>query len=200
MRTPIKFRMALTKADFVKASRGYLLSQVNNQIFGVLLVLLILAGMLGLIRNGIEPSILIFVILAAVGLIYTYFLGPVIGASTMMQNSGWSSGYEWSVSQDQIIINTRAVGAKADWNLFQDFVETRDYFLLIHAANKRSFQVIPKRVFKSHEQEEAFRQLLQQRYENQRKPPIIRKQILMMLVLVLVLVNVLAMYILGNNR
>lgn len=200
MNAPIKFKIVLTKEDFVKASRGYLLSQVNNQVFGVLLVLLILAGILGLIRNGIEPGILIFVILATVGLVYTFFIGPLVAASALTQDSEWSNAFDWSVTQEEIIINSRAVGAKVGWSSFQDFIETRDYFLLVHSENKKSFQVIPKRVFKSANQKEDFRQLLRERYEKQRKPFIIRNWLLILFLLVLLSVNVFAMYILGRNR
>jgi hypothetical protein len=200
MSNPIKFKTVLTKEDFVKASRGYLLSQTNNQIFGVLLVLLIFGGILGLIRNGIELSILIFVILASVGLIYSYFVSPVIAASAITQNSEWGNGYDWSVSLEDIVINSRAVGANMGWNLFQDFIETRDYFLLVHSENKKTFQIIPKRVFKSADQEEGFRQLLKVKFEKQRKPFLVRNRLLIIFVLALIIINVFVMYLLGKNR
>lgn len=200
MSNMIKFKTILTKEDFVKASRGYLLSQTNNQVFGVLLVLLILAGILGLIRNGIEPSILIFVVLATVGLVYSYFISPAIATSTITQNAEWSSAYDWSVSEEDIVINSRAVEGKIGWGLFQDFIETRDYYLLLHAENKKSFQIIPKRVFKSTDQEGGFRQLLKAKFEKQRKPFLARNRLLIVILFVLVVVNVFALYVLGKNR
>jgi hypothetical protein len=200
MSNTIKFKTILTKEDFVKASRGYLLSQTNNQILDVLLVLLILGGVLGLILNGIEPSILVFVVLATVGLVYSYFISPAIAASTVTQNAEWSNAYDWSVSEEDIVINSRAVGAKIGWVLFQDFLETRDYFLLVHSDNKKSFQIIPKRAFKSADQEGGFRQLLKARFEKQRKPFWARNGLLAVFLFILVVVNVFAMYILGKNR
>ena len=200
MNNTIRFKTVLTKEDFVKASRGYLLSQTSNQVFGVLLVLLILGGILGLLRNGIEPSILIFVVLATVGLVYSYFISPAIGASTISQNAEWSSAYNWSVSEEDIVINSRAVEAKIGWALFQDFIETREYFLLVHSENKNSFQIIPKRVFKSTDQEGEFRQLLKARFAKQHKPFLARNRLLILFLFILVVVNVFAMYILVANR
>src|SRR5689334_13309167 len=105
MSNSIRFKMALTREDFIKASRGYLLSQTNNQVFGVLLVLMILGGMLGLIINGINPSILIFVILAIAGLFYSYFISPVIAASAITENTDWNSEYEWIINQQDVVIS-----------------------------------------------------------------------------------------------
>jgi hypothetical protein len=200
MSNMIKFKTVLTKEDFVKASRGYLLSQTNNQVFGVLLVLLILGGVLGLIRNGIEPSILVFIVLVTVGLVYSYFIGPAMAASAITQNAEWSNAYDWSVSREDIVINSRTVEAKIGWALFEDFIETRDYFLLTHAENKKSFQIIPKRVFKSADQEGEFRKLLKASFDKQRKPFLARNMLLIVFLFVLVVVNMFAMYILGKNR
>ena len=200
MSNTVKFKTVLTKEDFIKASRGYLLSQTNNQVFGVLLVLLILVGILGLILNGVEPSILVFVVLATVGLVYSYIISPAIAASAITQNPEWSSMYDWSFSEEDIVVSSRGVDAKIDWSLFQDFTETRDYFLLIHSENKNSFQVIPKRVFNSIEQREKFRQLLKARYDKQQKSFLARNGLLAIFLFVLVVVNVFALYLLGKNR
>jgi hypothetical protein len=200
MSNAIKFKTALTKADFIKASKGYLLSQTNNQIFGVFLVLLILGGILGLIINGFQPSILAFVLLASVGLVYSYFIRPVMAASTITQNANWNSEYDWSVSQEGIVINSRSAEAKTGWGLFQNFIETREYFLLVHSDNKRSFQIIPKRVFKSADEEAQFKQLLKARFERQRKLIFSRNGLFVLFLVALVAINVFAMYILGKNR
>ena len=200
MSNPIKFQTALTREDFIKAARGYLLSQTSNQVFGVLLVLMILGGVLGLMLNGIEPSILIFVVLALVALVYSYFIGPVTAASTITQNADWTSEYDWSVSQEDIVISSRSAKAQPGWGLFQNFIETREYFLLIHSENKKSFQIIPKRVFQSPTEEAGFRELLKARFEKQRRLVFSRTGLLVLFLVAFVAINVLAMYILARNR
>ncbi|MFN8411661.1 MAG: YcxB family protein [Anaerolineales bacterium] len=200
MDNPIKFKVVLSKDDFVKVARSYYLSQFNNQVFGVLLVLLIVAGVLGLIRNGFELSIFLFVAMASFGLIYSYFIAPLSGANKIEQDKNWHTGNSWSATKDGISVYSGTKEVKIKWDVFQDFLETKNYFLLIHSDNKQSFQIIPRRAFESAEQEKDFRQLLKSVFDKNRKSFIVQHWRLILFILLLLSINGYVMYILGKNR
>jgi hypothetical protein len=200
MNDSIKFKVVLSKDDFIKAARSYYASQFNNQVFGILLVLLILAGILGLIQNGMELSILLFVVMASFGLIYSYFIAPLTAANKIAQDRNWNTGNSWSATKDGIIIYSGTKEAKIKWDLFQDFVDTKDYFLLIHSNNNQSFQIIPKRAFESTQHKKSFRQLLQSIFDKNRKSFLAKHWRLVLFILILLSINGYVMYILGKNR
>ena len=49
---------------------------------------------------------------------------------------------------------------KTDWSSFQQFIESKDLFLLIYSANSSMFHIIPKHVFLSPDEELAFTKML----------------------------------------
>ena len=200
MDNPINFKVVLSKNDFVKVARSYYLSQFNNQVFGVILVLLIVAGILGLIRNGFELSIFLFVAMASFGLGYSYFIAPLAAANKIEQDKSWSAGRSWSVTTEKITVYSGAKEAEIKWDAFQGFLDTKDYFLLLHSDNRQSFQIVPKRAFESVEQENGFRRLLKSVFDKNRKSFIVQHWRLILFILLLLAINGYVIYILGKNR
>ena len=200
MDNPIKFKIVLTKDDLVTALRNFYASQLNNQFWGAFLILVVIAGVFGLIRNGMETSILLFVIMAAFGLIYSYFIVPLLMANKIVQDKNWSAENNWTVTNDKITVNSGAGERKIKWELYQDFIDTQGFFLLIHSENKQSFQIIPKRAFESLEHEENFRQLLKSIFEKNRKSFVKQHWGLILFILMMLIVNGCVAYILGRNN
>jgi PHD/YefM family antitoxin component YafN of YafNO toxin-antitoxin module len=186
----------LTKDDLTKALRNFYASQLSNQFWGVFLILVVIVGVFGLIRNGMETSILLFVIMAAFGLIYSYFLVPLLMANKIVQDKNWSAENHWTATKDKITVNSGAGERKIKWELYQDFIDTNGFFLLIHSENKQSFQIIPKRAFESLEDEESFHQLLKSKFEKNRKSFIRQHWGLLLFVSIMILVNGWIAYIL----
>lgn len=62
--------------------------------------------------------------------------------------------------EDTIVGKDEHTELKQDWGAFQGADETKEYYVLISAANKNAGRFIPRRAFESPEQEAAFRELL----------------------------------------
>ena len=121
MDIPITVKIALTKRDFVKAVRSFYSDQPDFLYINAILVFLIIIGTLGLIRNGLNPFGLIFVIVASynlVRLVSPYFAIPAIVASKLSQDK--TPETIWHFSQDEIVVSSGNAENKIAWEWFQD--------------------------------------------------------------------------------
>ena len=70
-----------------------------------------------------------------------------------------------TIAEDGIGIFRIYKNQQIDWKNFEDLIEGKEHFLLKTVLHRNSFDIIPKRAFESPEQEEAFRQLVTRKIE-----------------------------------
>jgi len=85
-----------------------------------------------------------------------------IGAQVQQSENRILDEVQWLLDDTQIIIKDPHTELRVDWGTFRELVELKDYYLLVHTVNKNMFNFIPKRVFESADQEQAFCELVRQ--------------------------------------
>ena len=91
-----------------------------------------------------------------------YFYDRQIGKQ-VKTSTQFISPVSWQMDDTQIIVKTDFSETKMNWNMFQKTIEYERFYLLVQTANKRCFNIVPKRVFESTAQEESFRALIEQK-------------------------------------
>ena len=182
MDNAIKFKIIYTKEHLISAAKSFYASQLNNQVIGALLLFVFLSGTFSLIRYGLDPGILLGVIMALIGLIYPYYINPImaVNKSGLVENPAIERLY--SITKDGISVGIDTSEAKIDWETFRDFIETRSFFFLVYSENKSAFQFIPKQVFETSQQVEDFRQLLKEVFASKKKSFIARHALLLLFI------------------
>src|SRR5262245_158810 len=69
-------------------------------------------------------------------------------------------GYALSFSEEGVAFKTQHVDSKLAWSLYTKVIEGSDMYLLVYGKDVRMMTAVPKRVFVSSAQEQAFRELL----------------------------------------
>jgi hypothetical protein len=199
MKNPIQIKVRLQKDDYVKALSAFGTRQFGNQIFLAFIVFVVISGVIGLFRNGIELFTLLIIILALFAGVYPTFIGPILIGNKIEKNKDAPAEVTWDFSDNEIAVKSDSSELKLDWNMFNEFLESKHSFLLVHSENKRMFQIIPKRVFNSSDLEDNFRLLLKSKFGTGPKPFIFRHWKIILFVTIIVVINIFA-YILGQDH
>lgn len=69
----------------------------------------------------------------------------------------------WTMDDTRVMNKTDFAESTANWSIYQRVVEYKDYYLLIHAANRRVFHFIPRRALIDAGIEQDFRALVASR-------------------------------------
>jgi hypothetical protein len=118
-----------------------LVREGSTNFFNVLIALVIL---------GMIPAIVVYLLKAV----------PARIAGDVKNSERLRSLHTWEVGDQQIVVKTDFSETKFDWDTFSRVLETRDYFLLLHAVRRGLIEVVPKRAFDTTEKLSSFRNLL----------------------------------------
>lgn len=162
----LSFGFTPTKDDYLKAFRTFYLS--SWPIWALLIfvslpqaVCIFIAVLRGEFGDGyllILPAIILLT--GVIVLISLLFIGPLRVANKVEKDERLHSPVQYECSDEQIHFKDQFSELKTDWASYQQYIESKELFLLIYTANKNMFQIIPKRAFKSPDDEAAFRDLL----------------------------------------
>jgi hypothetical protein len=158
----VKIEYQYTEAEYLAASRLLFFSQPNILVrllvFGLLL--LIAALMFSVVVIDVFPlwAMIAFVLLFEGALFYnllvrmprTYFRG----------DGKFRDKYEVTFSDECIRVKTSQIDSKLAWTLYTKVLEGSDMYLLIYGTDLRMMTAVPKRAFKSKDQEHKFRELV----------------------------------------
>jgi hypothetical protein len=92
--------------------------------------------------------------------VYLLFVHPIVGSFRIDRDERLRSPIQYQFTEESVVIKNTYVESKLDWGSFRKIIETKNYFLLVHSANKNAFQILPKRAFTNSVEENAFRNLL----------------------------------------
>lgn len=62
----------------------------------------------------------------------------------------------WTFSEDEVVLRSADSEITYDWRAFHDGIEIKEYFLLSHPANNKTYFFIPKSSFRSKDEQEGF--------------------------------------------
>lgn len=123
-------------------------------------VFLFIAGSYG--TSGFGSTLYFGVLFAFVAVFYVLFvfvINPRLIAARAVKDERMSSPVQYEVTNEQIAVRTGFSEIKTDWGHFQMVIDGKEIILLLHHANARMFQFIPKRAFASPDDERAFVEL-----------------------------------------
>ena len=131
----------------------------------VSLVFLIVAFGLVLVAVLLKVSpltffVLIWLLFPPLFVICAFFLQLTSTAKKAVQNEQLVTEATWDVSDAGIQISSRFGSTLLEWESLNKLVITKDYFLLLSKNNKNAFRFLPRRSFKSPQEEEHFLQLV----------------------------------------
>jgi hypothetical protein len=92
------------------------------------------------------------------GLVALFLIAaPIVIASQAAKNKTLMSEMRWAASDAGLQVAGANTDTLLNWSLFNQVIETKNYFLLIFRQRRKLFQMIPKRAFASPQDEERFR-------------------------------------------
>ena len=163
MAEPMVLNVELTKEDFVASIRAFSMRQVPTLITLSVVALVALAGLiLGFSEGFSENSFgLVFVMALAFYLYFILFANPRMYGQAASRNPRLLAAATWKFDpQEGLTIHREAGDKEFPWESIRRVVETKAYYLFTYKGRASVFQILPKRVFQSGEQEQALRDLL----------------------------------------
>lgn len=157
-----------TKQDYTRSIRSFYLS--TPLYWGILIAVtpILLNAIFLLITAAIygnHSSLIGFVFLVCLFFLVFKFARSRKSGSKAQNESLLQSPITWEFAENQVIVKNEFAETKRDWRVFQKVIETKEYYLLVDAVNKNFFQFVPKRAFKSQDEEILFVELLKQKID-----------------------------------
>lgn len=163
----INFVFTPTKTDYVKSMQSYYSRQKSVWSIATFLGIICLCTISYTVSRGVGIGIglLIPILVFAFYLLSLFLIQPLLLGRQIDANERLRTETEWVVNESEILVISRPhTETKYDWGSFCEFIETKDYFLILHSINKRMFQVVPRRAFQSSDQENEFRAMLENHF------------------------------------
>jgi len=111
--------------------------------------------------TGVDAIVYILpAIITPFGLLTLFLIiAPIVIASQAAKNKTLMSELQWAASDAGLQVAGADTDALLNWDLFNQVIETKNYFLLVFQQRRKLFQMIPKRAFASPQNEARFRAL-----------------------------------------
>jgi hypothetical protein len=156
------FQFTPNGRDYVQSVRAYHRWDWRNWLGLALTGLLLLLGLCSVASYGLAfgGPLLMSAALLALWPAFALFIIPLNVGCQVGRNERFSCQTLWQVDEQQVAIRTKFAETACDWGTFGRALETKEAFLLVYAANKQMFQVVPKRAFDTPAQEAVFHDLL----------------------------------------
>lgn len=157
-------RFKPSPADYFKATMVLFFSQRLIIFLAVISVLFIGAAIpISLIYRAQGSDIALYLLAIAVG----YFLiaaatvaAPLLHVHRLAsQDERMRAETSWSVEEERITVRNRYEKVELSWQMFERLIDSREYFVLVYAENKRQFSFLPKRAFLDKEDCRKFAEL-----------------------------------------
>jgi hypothetical protein len=148
------------ESDYVRALRANYASRFRLRLDIVAAV--ILAGMGGFLWQSTSTHWLgvVFVVVAVVFVLMLIAIFIIIPPLVFRREAKFRDEYSLAFSPEGIHFRTAQIDSKLQWNIYTRALVDAHSYLLYYGS--RQFTVIPKRVFESSEQQQAFELLLTQ--------------------------------------
>ena len=170
----MKFNYTLNIDDYIIAYRNIL---TRKPIYIILLVFcscLVTGAVLSIIFIGMSPGKVIVIIITLSVLFYLYIVRPIMIGRHVDSSESHQKQTTMIATDLEVTIKTDTGEITSDWDLFDGFIDIKDYFILLFAGNPQTFTVVPKSSFMSPEIEDKFLQILVQNIKIRNKSYLVR--------------------------
>ena len=160
---PISVRFKLSEQEYMAAARLLTFSNTEAQVrlvvsynlFALGLFLLMMAGEFSLFTSGVAGACT----LIALAFCF-YYTHVVLARRCYRGDQKFRHGLALTFTDEHIHVQADQIDSKLGWKLYTDVREDESCYVLIYGKDLRMMTVVPKRAFKSKQQERAFRGLL----------------------------------------
>lgn len=166
---PVTVNFKLTEQEFLSACRAMTLgdSRQRLRVFAAPpLWAAAMTAMLTVVFDFGLSSALLFTLspTALLGALYYYTL-DVLPRRAFRGDRKFQDPVTFTFTPDHVFARTRLIESRIDWRLYTDVLEGRDCYVLVYGKDVRMLTPVPKRAFRSREQEQAFRALALPRFD-----------------------------------
>ena len=161
MSEPVNLQFRYTEGEYVSAIRAYILAKRRILAYVGIASGITLLGTYYLLTES-DPVFSLFLLatgLLMFGLLATSFV--IIPHRRFHGNPQFQSEYYLQFSEDGILFQTDHIDSTLKWGIYTEALETEKFYLL--AYGEGAVTVIPKRVFKSDEQQILFKDMLRRK-------------------------------------
>ncbi|HWQ05548.1 MAG TPA: YcxB family protein [Longilinea sp.] len=157
----IQAKFKPTPADYVKATLAFYFTQRSILLLvAVSVVFVLLAVPYSLIQWANGSNIAIFILAIALGFLLiaaATVATPLMRVRKMVDHDETMRAETvWSIKNDRIELRNHFEKTELAWEMFDRLIDTRQYFLLVYAANKRQFTFLPKQAFSNKNESDRF--------------------------------------------
>src|SRR5215467_1207492 len=161
---PIQLRFSYTESEYLSASRLLLLSETNLVVrLGVLLLLILFVGIvLTIVGDFLFPiwAVIMLTLLVAAAFVYKAFVD--MPRRYFRNNTQARGEYQLTFSSEGVWVQTTGIDSKLAWSLYTRVLENNSLYVVVYGKDARMMTAVPKRVFRTANEELEFRNLLRQ--------------------------------------
>ena len=158
MDSAVELSFRYLQSDYVKALRAHYASRLRLRVDVVVTLVLVGIGACLWRRPSLHWLGVACVTMAVVFVLLLIAAFTVIPALAFRREPKFRDEYSLTFSEEGVHFRTTHIDSQLQWSLYSRALVDAYSYLLYHGA--RQFTVIPKRVFESAEQQQAFEQLL----------------------------------------
>ncbi len=168
---PIKVRFKPTPSDYVKATLAFYFTQRSILLLTAISILFaVLAVPYSLVQWARGSNIALFILAIVFGFLLiaaATVAVPLLRVRKVVdKDETMRAETVWSITNDRIELRNRFEKIDLEWETFDRLIDTRQYFLLVYAGNKRQFAFLPKHAFSSADDRERFRRMANENLTN----------------------------------
>jgi hypothetical protein len=169
---PIQLRFTYTEAEYLKAARLLTLGETKTVVRIGAFILLVLLGAIGLtiIGDFLFPvwAMILIALLFSAALVYTIFVDAP--RKYFRGNTQARGEYQLTFTTDGVWVQTTGIDSKLAWSLYTRVLENDSMYVIVYGKDVRMMTAVPKRAFKSADEELQFRNLVRQHVTNNLPP------------------------------
>jgi hypothetical protein len=164
MARTLTLKFTPTPDDYARTVTMMTLRRWPVRIFTAVMAAAPLGGMYLLLSGGETQSYvaLYFLLIPLVYFAFIFWLNPTSTKRKIVASERLRSPSTWVVGTRTLTIKNAYKEHKLAWRDFSPLVEHRQYFLLPYRDKPRVYHFLPRRVFETPEQEQAFLELARQ--------------------------------------
>ncbi|MBN1429672.1 MAG: YcxB family protein [Anaerolineae bacterium] len=178
---PITFTYTPIKDDYTVPLRSHwmrsLVTMISLLVLGSITLFMLGISLLGCIMMLLTCMLsddsglvgILTVVFSLIGSAFTWiipgmYLWLLISAARQFEkDERFRADITWTLDDEHVRIATRFQDVNLPWSSFRQAQEFKDYYLLIVRTTGTALRPVPKRVFTSPEQEQAFRELVERK-------------------------------------
>jgi YcxB-like protein len=156
-----KLEFTYTESDYLAATRALFLN--SQSIIGRLIVTTILVLISGVLMSILIGDfwiwgIIALVLLFEVAIFYNFLIR--IPRQLFRGDAKFRDRFEVTYSEEGLAVKTKQIDSKLAWSLYTKVIESPTFYLLVYGHELRMMTLLPKRAFRSQQQQSAFRELI----------------------------------------